>query len=123
MNTPKEILTFINRLSTDPAVTANFHTRLSYWWANLVISRFAIDTTNSIEIAYSHRDHAFAAYINDNLYDARGLVKNSDDYEIWDIYAHRHEDESNEVMRTMIYFMSPKEWDLFKTLASHFCNP
>lgn len=113
MNTPKEILTFINRLNIDPAVTANFHTRLSFWWANLIITRFSVETTNSVEIMYNRQDHTFAVYVNDNLYDARGLVKNPDDYEFWTVYAHRHEDESNEIMRTMIYFMSPEEWEYF----------
>ena len=112
-NTQNEILNFIDKLNIDPAVTANFHTRLSYWWANLVNARFYINSANNVAIMYNPSNHMFAARINYKLYDARGLVKNPDDFEIWDVYAHNNQETANEVMRTMIYFLSPKEWEQF----------
>lgn len=100
-------------------MAANFHTKLSYWWANILFIRFSINPDDILDTVYDPQNNVFAISINNTIYDARGIVKEPNNYVIWKDYIATQDDiEINEILRKHVYFYSPAEWDEFcKTVA------
>lgn len=115
MTTHELVLDFNSIICTDPAVRANFHDKLSYWWASILWARFAkTESDKNVSIIYNETLNRFGVIIKGRAYDALGEISYNDldDYVSWDYYCHANETKANEILRTKIYFLSPEEWEI-----------
>lgn len=113
MTTHELVLDFNNIICADPAVRANFHNKLSYWWASILWARFAkSESDKDVSIIYNEKLPRFGVIIAGRAYDALGEIpyNDLDDYVSWDYYGHSNTNEADEVLRTQVYFLSPEEW-------------
>lgn len=123
MTTHELVLDFNNTICADPAVRANFHNKLSYWWASILWARFAkSESDKDVSIVYNEKLTRFGVIIAGRAYDALGEISYNDldDYVSWDYYGHTNPTKADEVLRTQIYFLSPGEWkiQIEKSLAA-----
>lgn len=123
MTTHELVLDFNNIICADPAVRANFHNKLSYWWASILWARFAkSESDKDVSIIYNEKLPRFGVIIAGRAYDALGEIpyNDLDDYVSWDYYGHSNTNEADEVLRTQIYYLSPEEWkiQIEKSLAA-----
>lgn len=115
MTTHELVLDFNNTICADPAVRANFHNKLSYWWASILWARFAkSESDKDVSIIYNEKLPRFGVIIAGRAYDALGEIpyNDLDDYVSWDYYGHSNTNEADEVLRTQVYFLSPEEWKI-----------
>ena len=115
MTTHELVLDFNNIICADPAVRANFHGKLSYWWASILWARFAkTESDKNVSIIYNKNFDRFGVIIEGRAYDALGEISYNDldDYISWDYYGHSNAAEADEVLRTRIYYLSPEEWKI-----------
>ena len=115
MTTHELVLDFNNTICADPAVRANFHSKLSYWWANILWARFAKNESDKdVSIVYNEKLARFGVIIAGRAYDAFGEISYNDldDYVSWDYYGHSNDTKADEVLRTKVYYLSPEEWKI-----------
>lgn len=115
MTDTKDIYVFMDNLAHDPALRAHFANDLSYWWANIMYTRFFEPTGDKSTIIYNPISKSFGVIVNGLALNAHGTIKPEeiDDYMGWEYYYTNYPEQANYVLRDKVYLIPSKDWEEF----------